>query len=256
MNPTLEILLSTQNRRDLTFLKKMFPGGTEGFDILIVNQISEDDDVPDFSAPSNIRIINSKEKGISKSRNLALSHAQGDVLMLADDDVIYEPGFHTKVLKYHQLYDNEVIIFPLKDEKGRLFGRFPFKDKNLKRFDYVYSPQISFKKSILKSGIFFDEQFGLGAQYPDSENYIWLTLLHRSGVRILYAGSVSPFMEHPSFTSSHIQHTDIKIRTRLAVIKKLYGIWVYPYYFKLIFGLWRRNLIPFSSFWKKWKCLG
>ncbi len=255
MNPELEILISTQNRKDLSFLNEMFPGGTEGFNILIINQIPEGENWPDLSLPANIRMIFSNEKGISKSRNLALAHAQGDILMLADDDVIYEPGFHTKVLKYHQLYDDEVIIFPLKDEKDRLFGKFPPRDIHISRFEYVYSPQICFKRTLLDYGIFFDENFGLGAKYPDSENFIWLTMLHRSGVRVLYAGTVLPFMEHSSFTSSHIQHTDIKIRTRLAMIKKLHGFWVYPYYFKLIFGLWRRKYLPLSAFWKKIKLL-
>ncbi len=254
MNSSLEMLVATQERTNPDFLSQMFPYGWEDFGILIVNQSETGKKIPETDLPDNIRVINQTGKGLSRSRNTAIRHARGNILMLADDDVVYEEGFHKKVLEIHGKYNSPVIFFPLKDEAGRLFGHYKRKDYPVKNFKHIYSPQISFKRDAIRAiDIPFDERFGLGAPYPDSENFIWLTRLHRKGIKMLYAGSVEAFMMHPSFTSSHILHTDEKIRTRLMMMKELYGAWAYFYYFKLIFFLWRKGYVPFDAFWEKWK---
>ena len=80
------------NRDNLDFLIPMFPSANfADFTILIVNQTTEkklmNSDFP------NLKVINSFEKGLSKSRNLALKNATKKILLIADDDVIYLPDF-------------------------------------------------------------------------------------------------------------------------------------------------------------------
>ena len=41
----------------------------------------------------NIRVINSFEIGLSKSRNLAIKNALGDICIIADDDIEYVEDF-------------------------------------------------------------------------------------------------------------------------------------------------------------------
>ena len=107
----LEILLSTMNRSNLSFLKKMFPKGDyKDHQILIINQTTENNQL--HSKLNNIRVINSFEKGVSKSRNLAIKNAKGNICLIADDDVEYEKGFD-KIIEsaYKEYEDANCIIF-------------------------------------------------------------------------------------------------------------------------------------------------
>ena len=67
----IEILISTMNRDSLDFLIPMFSySHFSNFSILIINQTQSERILT--SAYSNVRVINSFEKGLSKRRNLAL----------------------------------------------------------------------------------------------------------------------------------------------------------------------------------------
>src|SRR5690606_31354900 len=57
----------------------------------VIHQITDRDIIVphELASRSDVLIIRSHEKGLSKSRNLALKHAKGDVGLLADDDVRY-----------------------------------------------------------------------------------------------------------------------------------------------------------------------
>jgi len=87
-NETVEIIVATMNRDSLDFLIPMFPfASLADFSILIINQTHANAILTsDFS---NIKVINSFEKGLSKSRNLGLKNAQGEILILADDDEVF-----------------------------------------------------------------------------------------------------------------------------------------------------------------------
>ena len=96
-NQDLEILVSTMNRNTLDFLIPMFPFcHFSEFSILIVNQTQENNLLhSDFLS---VRVINSFEKGLSKSRNLALKNAKGKIVLLTDDDVVFETDFQAKII--------------------------------------------------------------------------------------------------------------------------------------------------------------
>ena len=88
----IEIIIATMNRDSLDFLIPMFPfAHFSDFSILIVNQTHENAILPsDFPT---VKVINSFEIGLSNSRNLGLKNSQGEILILADDDEVFEPDF-------------------------------------------------------------------------------------------------------------------------------------------------------------------
>ncbi len=249
----LEILIATQDRSDLAFLKYMFPAGHDEFNLLIINQTTEDNFIDEKSLPGNVRVINSLERGLSKSRNLALRYASKDVLLLADDDVRYEEGFHQTVLKGHEQYPSAVLIFPIKDENGRYLGAYPGDTKSMDDFWDVFSPQISIKlKYWARNPVFFDENFGLGAPYPDAENFIFLNELKDRKTDILFINT-EPIAMHPRSNSSAFLERDSNFKTRLMIIKKYRPHLLWPYFFKLLFSLWIRNRISVGDFGRKWR---
>ena len=77
----IEILISTMNQKDDSLINKM----NLHCNSLIINQCSYDS----VKKKDAIRIINTTERGLSKSRNMAIENSIGDICIIADDDLVY-----------------------------------------------------------------------------------------------------------------------------------------------------------------------
>lgn len=200
----LEILVSTMNRNSLDFLIPMFPFcHFSEFSILIINQTSENKLlVSDF--PS-VRVINSFEKGLSKSRNLALKNAIGKIVLIADDDVVYKKDFDSAIVQAHNQYDDKAAIsFCIEKPNGLLFKKYLPNAKmnlNLMELFNVLSIEISLNLSILDGlGVKFDEHFGLGSTFEMGEEAIFLSDIKENNQQIAFVPSV--IASHPEISST------------------------------------------------------
>ena len=128
-NKDIEILISTQNRDSLSFLENIFPcHQLTTLNILIVNQTSENCLLQ--SDYQNIRVINSFEKGLSKSRNLALQNASKKIGIIADDDIIFKKNFQDIVIQgFIKFSKSAVIRFMYEKTVGNLANSYPKKEK-------------------------------------------------------------------------------------------------------------------------------
>ena len=253
MRPDLEILLATTNRRNLDWLAGLFPHGTEGAHILIVNQSDGSAKISTDNLPAHVRVINQTGYGISRSRNTAMENARGKYILLADDDMLFLPGFAERIIEAHRRLKNPLLVFPMQKMGGGFFGPHRPHPYPLKDFVKVYSGQISLKTDHWRqTGLTFDERFGLGAPYPDAENFIFLTLWRRAGYPVVYTGG-DAVVAHPPITSSHFLERPGNIYARLAMYKLLYGKLVYAYFWKLMFFLWRTRRISLSGIWPYWR---
>jgi len=200
----LEILVSTMDRNSLDFLIPMFPfSHFSDFSILIINQTQEKKLlVSDF--PS-VRVINSFEKGLSKSRNLALKNALGKIVLIADDDVVYKKDFEVKIVQaYNQHKNKAVISFCIEKPNGLLFKKYlPSAKMNLGSLELfnVLSVEISINKSIFDAlGVTFDENFGLGSTFEMGEEAVFLSDIKNKNQQIAFVPSV--IATHPEISST------------------------------------------------------
>lgn len=200
----LEILVSTMNRNSLDFLIPMFPFcHFSEFSILIVNQALENKLlVSDF--PS-VRVINSFEKGLSKSRNLALKKAIGKIILIADDDLIYKKDFDTKIVQAYNHYENKAVIsFCIEKPDGLLFKKYFSSAKmnlGLLELFNVLSVEISVNKTIFDAlGVTFDENFGLKSTFEMGEEAVFLSDIKSKNQQIAFVPSV--IASHPEGSST------------------------------------------------------
>lgn len=200
----LEILVSTMNRNSLDFLIPMFPFcHFSDFSILIINQTQENKLlVSDF--PS-IRVINSFEKGLSRSRNLALKNAKGKIVLIADDDVVYKKDFDAKIMQAYNQYGNKVVIsFCIEKPNGLLYKKYlPSVKTNLSLIELfnILSIEISINKFVLdKLGVTFDENFGLGSKFEMGEEAVFLSDVKNQNQQIAFDPSV--IATHPEISST------------------------------------------------------
>jgi glycosyltransferase involved in cell wall biosynthesis len=203
-NQDLEILVSTMNRNNLDFLIQMFPFcHFSEFSILVVNQIQEN--ILLLSDFPSVRIINSFDKGLSRSRNLALKNAIGKIVLIADDDVVYKKDFDSAIVQAHNQYNNKAAIsFCIEKPNGFLYKKYlPNAKMNLSLMELfnVLSIEISLNKLILdKLGIAFDENFGLGSEFQMGEEAIFLSDIKKQNQQIAFVPSV--IVSHPEVSSN------------------------------------------------------
>ena len=246
----IEILIATMHRNNLDFLKNMFPDGYEQLQLLIVNQTDKDTVLESNS--KHIKVFNSFEKGLSKSRNLALEHATSTICLFADDDVIFLNNFETTIKKAFQENNVAVITFQIQTTDGHLFWNYPAKNGFHKQLNKILSPEIAInRKEIIANNIRFDEQFGLGAIFEDSENYIFLKeVSEKLQMPYFHKKTIGT---HPPETSSDQVASDKYLYARAALNYKFHKNLVYLWLIKMLFFLLRTKRISFNEAPKKWK---
>ena len=92
-----ELLISTMHK-DAEQVLEMLRASSISCHTLVVVQGGIDDYNEFENNNQNIRILFSKERGLSKSRNLALKNCKADYGYIMDDDVVLEKGAIEKIV--------------------------------------------------------------------------------------------------------------------------------------------------------------
>jgi glycosyltransferase involved in cell wall biosynthesis len=126
-----------------------------------------------------------KEKGLSRSRNYILRNFSGDYLLIADDDVIYDPNFFKKLeglLKKSNYDFYTFMIETLEGIKHKNYSKEPF-IHNIKTISNVSSIEILLNNTVKTTSLNFDNYFGLGSKWPCGEENIFLSDLLRNKMK-------------------------------------------------------------------------
>ncbi len=179
---TLELLLSCMHQEDASLVAASRITG----DVLLINQCSREGEARFPTANGTARMIFTTQRGLTRSRNLAVRLSRGDICLLCDDDETFVQGYEEKILSaYRSLPDGDIVIFKM---QGRPSG-FPDRVQRL-RFPQtakVSSWQISFRReALLRSGVRFDELLGAGTGNGAEEELRFLLDAQRAGLKIYY----------------------------------------------------------------------
>lgn len=139
----------------------------------VINQCGENN----FSSYNNFSIYSSNEIGLSNSRNLGIEKITSDIILLCDDDVVYNDFYEQIILdEFNKHKDADVIIFNMYSPNRN--NKIVKKNKKLHRYNTrgYASQSIAFKKnSILKKRIVFNTLFGAGAIYTSGEDTLFIS---------------------------------------------------------------------------------
>lgn len=155
-------------------------------DTVIINQCDEENYKEENICNALMRTFSVTDRGLTKSRNLAISKSQADICIICDDDEIFNEGYEKAVLSaYDALPDADIIIFDMVDR--------PLKwGDSIKRLGYidlmsVSSWQITFRREkLLASGVLFDENMGAGSGNGAEEEFRFLTQCRKAKLRIYH----------------------------------------------------------------------
>lgn len=185
MKDKLEILLSCMHQTvDIIKRSNIKCNAT------IVNQCDKDEkrmfEFYSNEETSMINWIDSSERGLSRSRNMALHSASCDYCLISDDDEVFVDGVDKIIEKaFRDNPQSDVLIFKLNNWETK----YPSHTKNVGYIQAMRtaSYQIAFRRAkIVENKIFFDEEMGSGTGHGAGEECKFLfTCLHK-GLRLTF----------------------------------------------------------------------
>lgn len=190
------ILLSCMNEKDKEIIKK----SNIQSNCVIINQYGENKKEQIKVANNKICLwINSEERGLSKSRNMAIQNSNADICLLADNDEIFGDCIETKILKaYEEIPQADIIVFDLYNKTTKLKNKI-YKLKKLECLR-VCSLQITFKRKIIvDNNIKFDINLGAGTGNGAGEENKFLLDAYDKGLKIYhYPMNIAKMTENES----------------------------------------------------------
>lgn len=240
-----QILIATMNRENFDFLYAMFPyHKIEDLDVIIVNQTTKDKQLT--STIASVKVFNSLEKGLSKSRNLALENSSADWCLIADDDLVYLEGFEQKINKGIEKFSSSgVITFQVQKDEFILMRKYPEKSKkklSIQEILNVSSVEMLINKKMLASTIKFNDNFGLGSNvFECGEEQVFLKEVKMLNYNISFFNTT--IVHHP------LLHTGTKLKNSkryfvkggiyAKMFPKTYKTWVFS---QIFFDLKQRKI--------------
>ncbi len=191
---------------------------------LIINQVEAN---PEFEIGSkNLRILHVKERGISRSRNRALEHTVGDILLLTDDDTELLDGFSRILVEAFERYpEADMITFQSLNQNGekrKAYSNKPFRH-NMRTLMRVSSIEVALRrKSLEKNPHGFDERFGLGSWFPTGSETVFLSDALSKGFQILYCPEA--IVRHPDDSSGRaLFQNEVLMKAKGAMFYRIFG---------------------------------
>lgn len=179
----IEVLIATMDQTDYSLLDKM----NIQSNAFIANQCNKNE-VEEFSYKGyRIKCFSFVEKGVGLNRNNALMRSEGDISVIADDDLVYVDNYDEIIREqFVQNPEADVIIFNLIEKPRK---RYIIKKKhrvNYSNYMRFGTARIAFKtESITKNGISFNIHFGGGTRYSAGEDTLFLTDCLKKGLNII-----------------------------------------------------------------------
>lgn len=179
---SFNILVSCMHEKSNDIIKK---ANIES-NAVIINQCDEDSRSIINLKDSTISWINSTERGLSRSRNMAIKNSNADICLLADNDEVFDDDIEDKILMaYDELPDADIIIFRLHNKTTKLKNKI-YKPWRME-MQRICSLQISFKRSsIVNNKLKFDVKLGAGTGNGAGEENKFLVDCYDAGLKIYH----------------------------------------------------------------------
>ena len=181
----LQTLVSTMHQNDKKLIERM----NIRSNAIVINQC-DNEKIEEYSLNNfHIKWINSKKRGLSISRNMALDNADCDICHLADDDLKYIGGYEEIILSQFRKYpDVDIIAFQVEGIERAFKNYYPYpRQITFLSSMKISSVEVAFRlEKVKQTKVRFNELFGSGSKYFMGEENIFLAECLRSGLKIMY----------------------------------------------------------------------
>lgn len=181
----LQVLVATMHQKDTSIVEKM----NIGCDAVIANQADRNE----ILVTEKVKMITTNTRGVGLNRNIALLAADAELLLFADDDMVYYDGMADAVVRAFR--DNpqaDVLIFGVDiTRNGEITERRHLKPRRLRVWNSMrfgtYAVAMR-RKGIVQHNITFNQNFGGGCPFSAGEDTLFLKACFDAGLKV-YAHS-------------------------------------------------------------------
>jgi hypothetical protein len=182
--------------------------------------------VPFCFGRDDVLYIASFEKGLSKSRNIAIKNCFTKYGFICDDDVVIDVQELIRAVDVAESNGADILACRFLYSDGSM-NSYPADGvrHGIKSVASVCSIEILIKiDSLHAKSICFDERFGLGTSLPSGEEFIFLTDALRSGLEIRHSSCV--VCVHPPVSSGmDFFSTKEKVLAKRYMLVRVFGPW-------------------------------
>lgn len=183
---TLQLIVAAVNQ-DISLLPSKMNIGS---DAIIINQCEQFNYKKVDYNGHQIQIYCFVEKGVGLNRNNGLLRATADIILFADEDIVYENGYEQMVMEQFEANPKaDMILFNMNVAEDRATYHISNYGKvglhNCGRYP-TYSFAVKTNK-IRKANIAFSLLFGGGATYSNGEDSLFIRDCLKAGLRVFTA---------------------------------------------------------------------
>lgn len=178
----IQVLIATTNQNDYSLTEKM----NIQTNAIVGNQCERNEVVEFEDEGKCIKWLSFKEKGVGLNRNNTLMRADAEIVMFADDDMVFVDDYEKLVKEaFERIPKADVIVFDLlyPDRSRKPITRI--KKLSAQKCMRFGAARISAKLNSLRiNGLFFNLCFGGGARFSSGEDSLFFLDCIRKGLKI------------------------------------------------------------------------
>lgn len=176
----VEVLISCMYQKDLSIAYRSALTGSG----VIINQCDTDGYMQ--TADGKVRMKMTTQRGLSRSRNMAIELSDADLCLISDDDEFYATNYEEILCQSYESHPKaDVILFKV-GNSGKTYSETEYKVGYIEALKFA-SWQISFRRNkVVQAGIWFDEKMGSGTGNGSGEEIKFLFDCLRHGLHLQY----------------------------------------------------------------------
>lgn len=181
----LQVLVATMHQKDLSIAEKMnIRSGA-----VIANQSDCEEIINESTEFGVLKMITTSTRGVGLNRNIALMAASADIVLFADDDVVYNNDMEQAVTDaFMQTPDADVIIFGINIVKDGVV--IEKRTSDVRRVHIWNSMRFGTcriavrRKALVENNITFHQCFGGGCAFSSGEDSLFLKKCFDCGLKV------------------------------------------------------------------------
>lgn len=187
---SVNVLISCMHEKNASIIKRT----NIQTDVVVVNQcddesVSEFDFTNKFGHTCHAKVINTTERGLSRSRNMAIKNAWGDICLICDDDEELEDNYAEVITNAYKRNPTKHVVLFMVERKDIPGGKkYPQKecDVGIRQILQSSSVQITFRRKSISDRIKFDPNLGSGTGNGGGEENKFLLDIKKQHLKIYY----------------------------------------------------------------------
>lgn len=180
----LQVVVATMHQKDFSKFEKM----NLSTDAVFANQADETSYSEKNFGNCTAEMITTATRGVGINRNIGLQYATGDILLIADDDMVYSDDYAPVVLKaFEENPQADALIFNIETLGADMGRRINDKSKRLHIYNglnYGAARLAVRRSSLVRERLFFSTCFGGGTIYSAGEDTLFICDMLKKKLKI------------------------------------------------------------------------